>query len=61
MTFEPWTWPLWWRRIFLLTLPVSVPLWVCAVLITVAAIMVFVMVVGIPCAIYETMWKDEGR
>lgn len=42
----PTTWPILWRRLFLLTLPISGPLYVAAVIVGFTAIIIFVLPVA---------------
>lgn len=59
----PRAWPLFWRRTFLLTLPVSGPLWVAAVFAGALGIGLFVLVIGIPAMgffmLKEELWDDN--
>lgn len=59
----PSTWPLFWRRAFLLTLPVSGPIWFVAVLIGMICIGLIAILIGGPMLAYsslkETLWDDE--
>jgi hypothetical protein len=59
----PRAWPVFWRRAFLLTLPVSGPLWVTAVVVAGLCIGLLVLIVGLPAmglfVLKEELWDDD--
>lgn len=59
----PRAWPLVWRRIFLLTLPISGPLWVALVVAGALATFALVLVVGVPIMalsiLKEELWDER--
>lgn len=60
----PKAWPLFWRRAFLLTLPVSGPIWL-AVVGLCAVTMVFAIFLVLPVAgfllVKEQLWDDHSK
>lgn len=60
LTINPMTWPQFWRRAFLLTLPISGPLYVAGLLSAVAAFSVFFFVAVIPIAFAISLWTGRN-
>lgn len=58
----PAAWPLFWRRAFLLTLPISGPLWVALIIASCLVLMVLALVIGLPAAgffyLKEELWDE---
>lgn len=58
--FEPKGWPLFWRRAFLLTAPISFPLYLAAWVVGMVVFIIAVIFVGAPLWFFErahdTLW-----
>lgn len=64
--FSPSQWPRNWRRAFLLTLPISGPIWLAVAVISALALGIAVFVIGLPWMLWEEwvkpMWaKNDTR
>lgn len=59
----PAAWPLFWRRAFLITIPISGPLWLAAVIIGGTTAGIFMCGIGIPIIIWsclkEALWDRQ--
>ena len=55
---KPHTWPTKWRRLFLLTLPISVPLW-CAAMVAYLIGLIILLICLTPIIWIWSMWTGE--
>lgn len=59
----PRAWPTWARRAFVLTLPISGPLWCASVMVAGVSLLVVAIVIGLPAAaifwIKEELWDEQ--
>jgi len=54
-----WTWPMWARRLFLLLLPISFPLWIGSILVAFCVFVIVLICMLIVDFIYQ-FWTDKN-
>lgn len=55
--YSPFRWTLFWRRLFFITLPISVPLWLLCMTVGVICLLVFMMIAS-PFLVLWFLWEE---